>query len=262
MVVEEEDYSQIKEWLDYYSSTENKVIKKYLQNLIVMASEGLVKRISIGMTKKTGYVHDDFIQVGFVGLMKAIDFYKPTISTKFKTYATYFIVGEIKHYIRDKATIIKPPRKIQELSSKINATIKSLIEKGEEPSLENLSLFLGVSIEDIVEVIEIHKIKNTLSLDQSFNAEDEAFSLGEKIPACDYQEFLEAYEEKIMLLDAIKKLDPELTEIIKLSYYDDLNQREIAERLGISQMQVSRRLKKALKGLYNVVVRDYAEIKR
>ena len=77
--------------------------------------------------------------------------------------------------------------------------------------------------------------------------------MADKIPAGDYQEFLNSYEEKIMLTKAIKKLPPHLKEGIELSYYEDLNQREIADRLNVSQMQVSRRLKKALSEIYNII---------
>jgi len=90
-------------------------------------------------------------------------------------------------------------------------------------------------------------------LDQYFKGEDEDFSLLDKIPAGDYQEFMNSYEDKIMLAEAIKKLSPDLRQIIELSYYEDLNQREISERINISQMQVSRRLKKALSKMYELI---------
>ena len=75
----------------------------------------------------------------------------------------------------------------------------------------------------------------------------------DKIPAGDYQELMSSYEDKIMISSAIKKLPPDLRQIIELSYYEDLNQREISERINISQMQVSRRLKKALSKMYELI---------
>ena len=96
--------------------------------------------------------------------------------------------------------------------------------------------------------------KSTISLDQTFtNSEEDCFSLADKIPAGDYQEFLNAYEEKIMLANAIKELPENLRQVVELNYYEDLNQREIAEKLGISQMQVSRKLKRALSEIYNII---------
>ena len=77
----------------------------------------------------------------------------------------------------------------------------------------------------------------------------------DKIPSGDYQTFLNAYEQKIMLADAISQLKPKFKEVIELSYYEDLNQRQIAEALKISQMQVSRRLKQALEDMYNIITK-------
>ena len=81
-------------------------------------------------------------------------------------------------------------------------------------------------------------------------------SLADKIPSGDYQEFLNSYEQKIMLSGAISQLKPKLKEVLELSYYEDLNQREISEKLNISQMQVSRRLKQALEEMYNIITRN------
>jgi len=131
---------------------------------------------------------------------------------------------------------------------------KITIEDGiEEPTAEDIANVLGISPEKVDEVLNIDKYKNALSLDQYFKGEDEDFSLLDKIPAGDYQEFINSYENKIMLSGAIQKLPPDLREIIELSYYEDLNQREISERINISQMQVSRRLKKALNRMYELI---------
>ena len=93
-----------------------------------------------------------------------------------------------------------------------------------------------------------------LSLDQALSTtDDDDITLIDKIPSGDYQEFMNSYEDKIMLAAAIKKLPPDLQQIIEMSYYQDLNQREISERIHISQMQVSRRLKKALSKMYEII---------
>ena len=175
------------------------------------------------------------------------------MNTKFRTYATYFIKGEIKHYLRDKASIIKAPRELQELLFKINTARKKLSESGLEPNPEKIAEYLDLPVAKINEVIEIEKCKSTLSLDQSFMQDDEDISLLDKIPANDYQEFMNSYENKIMLSSTIQKLPPELRKIIELSYYQDLNQREISEKMNMSQMQVSRRLKKALSRMYELI---------
>ena len=92
-----------------------------------------------------------------------------------------------------------------------------------------------------------------LSLDQACFTDDDEYSLLDKIPSGDYREVLNSYEDKIMIVSAINKLPPKLKQIIEMSFFEDLNQREISERIHISQMQVSRRIKKALSKMYEII---------
>lgn len=256
MISQDENFAQIHEWLITYKNSNDKKLKKQLQNLIVVASMPFVKRIACGLARRSTDPVDDLIQVGSVGLIKAIELYNPEMGTKFKTYATYLITGEIRHYLRDKASMIKAPREIQELAFRINCVIKQLTEDGFEPTSEQVAEAMSLPVNRVNDIIEVDRRKSTISLDQagSFD-EDDTTSLADKIPSGDYQEFLSSYEEKIMLSKAISKLKPKLKEVIELSYYEDLNQREISERLDISQMQVSRRLKQALADMYEIITK-------
>lgn len=262
MLTKEENFAQIHEWLVTYKSSEDKKFKKQLQNLIVVASMPFVKRIACGLARRATDPIDDLIQVGSVGLIKAIELYNPDIGTKFKTYATYLITGEIRHYLRDKASMIKAPREIQELAFRINCIIKQLTEEeGQEPTSEQIAEIMSLSVNKVNDIIEVDRRKSTLSLDQTLSLEDDdTMSLADKIPSGDYQEFLSSYEQKIMLSGAIAQLKPKLKEVIELSYYEDLNQREISEKLYISQMQVSRRLKQALEEMYKIITRGNQEL--
>lgn len=257
MLTQDESFAQIHEWLLTYKQTDDVKLKKQLQNLIVIAAMPFVKRVACGLARRATDPVDDLVQVGSVGLIKAIELYNPEISAKFKTYATYLITGEIRHYLRDKASMIKPPREIQELAYRINCVIRQLSETGfEEPTSEQVAEIMSLPVTRVNDIIEVDRRKNTLSLDQTVIADDDSMSLADKIPSGDYQEFLNSYEEKIMLADAIVQLEPKLKEVIEFSYYEDLNQREIAEKLNISQMQVSRRLKKALNEMYGIITRE------
>jgi RNA polymerase sigma-B factor len=252
----EESFAQIHEWLVTYKHSDDKKLKKQLQNLIVVASMPFVKKVAGGLARRSTDPVDDLVQVGAVGLIKAIDFYNPDIGTKFKTYATYLITGEIRHYLRDKASMIKAPREIQELAFRINCMIKQLTEGGQEPTSEQVAHAMSMSVSKVNDIIEVDRRKSTISLDQPVLLDnDDTLSLADKIPSGDYQEFLNSYEEKIMLSKAILQLKPKLREVIELSYYSDLNQREISERLNVSQMQVSRRLKQALTDMYKIITK-------
>ena len=254
---QDESFVQINDWLVTYKKSQDKKVKKQLQNLIVVAAMPFVKKIACGLARRATDPVDDLIQVGSVGLIKSIDLYNPDLGTKFKTYATYLITGEIRHYLRDKASMIKAPREIQELAFRINCVIKKLTEEGQEPTAEQIAEEMSIPVKKVNDIIEVDRRKSTISLDQTYTFDDEdTMSLADKIPSGDYQEFLNSYEEKIMLSRAISQLKPKMKEVIELSYYEDLNQREISEQLHISQMQVSRRLKQALNDMYKIITKN------
>ena len=249
-----ETFEKIDDLIISYKETTDEKRKRTLHINIVEEAMVLVKKIANIISMQSGISSEDLVQVGSIGLIKAINAFKPEFNTKFKTYATYFIKGEIKHYLRDKAGIIKAPRELQELVFKISSIQKKLAEDGiKDPTSDDIARELNISTEKIEEVMNLEKYKSTLSLDQYLNGDDEDFSLMDKIPAGDYQELMNSYEDKIMIAEAIKKLPAELREIIELSYYHDMNQREISEKIKISQMQVSRRIKKALHRLYEII---------
>jgi len=231
--------------------------KKHLIHLqIVEISMQYVKKIANGVASQSGIPTEDLVQVGSIGLIKAIELYNPKKPAKFKTYAGYLIRGEIKHYLRDKASIIRAPRELQELVAKIGAAVKDLKARGiEDPAEDLIAQVTGLDIAKVHEVLDLELSISILSLDQAISSsvDDDEISLIDKIPSGDYQEFLSSYENKIMLADAIDKLPCDLKEIIELSYYHDLNQREISEKMHISQMQVSRRIKKAISKLYEII---------
>ncbi len=249
------NYEEVSEWLKLYKSTNDEKQKKHLQNIIVLATMPLVKKISRGLARRNTDPVEDIIQVGSVGLVKAIQLYNPKVSENFKTYATYLITGEIRHYLRDKVSMIKAPREIYELAYRVNKLMEKMKdENGNEPSETVLAEELGTSVVKIKEVIDVERRKQTISLDQVISiGNDESLSLFDKIADDNHYNLESFQEDKILLNDAIKKLDVKLQEVIVLNYFQDMSQTQIATKLGISQMQVSRRLKKALNMLLNIL---------
>lgn len=240
--------------LAYRSAKDDK--KKRMAHLkVVEIAMVLVKKITNSISAQTDLSKEDIIQVGSIGLIKAIELYNPEMNARFATYATHFIKGEIRHYLRDKGSFIKTPREMQELLFKIHLTVKKLNNKGiEDPTYEQISSESGIGLSKIREVLETEYNKSPLSLDQSlFIDNDDVFTLVDKLPAGDYQEDINHYENRIMLSEAIEELPDELKKIIEYSFYNDYNQREIAQKMNLSQMQVSRRLKKALNKLYEIM---------
>lgn len=223
---------------------------------IIKAGMEQVKRLAAPVSMQTGTAFEDLVQVGALGLIKAIESFSADKNAKFSTYATYYIKGELRHYIRDKVALIKTPRKIQELIGKICNAAKALKSQGIlEPTPKDIAEFINMPIEKVEEVIKIDKYRFMISLDQSATTDEEETSLLDKIPYGDYQEIQSSRENKLMVEAAINKLPIELKQILELSFYEELSQREIATKLQISQMQVSRRLKKALNEMYELIRR-------
>ena len=186
-----------------------------------------------------GIEYDDIFQVGCIGLMKAAEGFDDSRGLCFSTYAVPTLMGEIKRLFRDKGTI-KVSRSLKELSLKIQRE-KELIEKGgEEATVGILAKRLETEPEEIIEALEASR--QILSL----TYEDDN-GIGE------YQLPTESYENeicsRILIDDAISRLNVEEQEIIKLRYFSEKTQTESANILGISQVQVSRKEKRALEKL-------------
>ena len=155
----------------------------------------------------------------------------------------------------DKVSMIKAPREIYELAYRVNKLMQKLKDdQGNEPSEAVLAEELGTSVGKIKEVIDVERRKQTISLDQFITTgNDESLSLFDKIADDNHYNLESFQEDKILINDAIKRLDVKLQEVVVLNYFEDMSQTQIANKLGISQMQVSRRLKKALTMLLNIL---------
>jgi RNA polymerase sigma-B factor len=249
------DQEQINKWLKDYKQEQNPKVKEQLRNFIVAACMEFVKKIAHGLARRSTDPIEDLIQVGSVGLLKAIDNYDNGHGTSFKTYSTYLITGEIRHYLRDKIAMIRAPRELQELSYRVNMIIQRLtFDNGRAPSDLEVAHELSVSVKRIDEVNEIDRRKNIVSLDNVNNENSENdMPLVDKLIDDNYQEQANRQEMKILLSEAIGVLDDELKNIIVMSFFEDMSQQQIADMMGVSQMQISRKIKKALNQLYEVI---------
>lgn len=248
--------AQINDWVDEYKYTTNEKKKKQLLNLIVIATMPFVKKVAKTLARRTTDPIDDLIQVGSVGLVKAIDLYKSSGNAKFTTFATYVITGEIKHYLRDKAFLIRPSRQFLELAYRINMVTKNIINKGiENPTIEDIAKELSLPIKKVREVIEADRRKTPLSLDAIVtDLDDNQSPLANVISAEDYEETLRKCEEKIMLTYAIEKLPKNLREVIELIYYDEYSYAEVSIKLNLSLKEVAKRVKQALSKIHEIII--------
>ena len=247
------DNEEINSWLNEYKKADDKT-KKQLKNLIVHYYLPLVKKIAHGLARRQTDPIEDIIQVGCLGLIKAIEQFDNIFDATFKTYATHRITGEIRHYLRDKISIIKAPRELLEISFRMNYIIEKLkTELKKTPTEVEIANELQLPVKKINEIFEVDRRKQIISLDQVINISDNECTLAEKLIDNKYQEYQNFQEERIMLMEAVKILPEHLKEVVQMNFFDDLNQNEIAKKIGISQMQVSRRIKKATFELFKII---------
>lgn len=255
-VIEEEiNFQEVAQWLEEYQKLTSHKSKTQLQNLIAIACIPLVKKVARNLARRSTDPIEDIIQVGSVGLLKAIRLYNSEISKNFKSYATYLITGEIRHYLRDKASMIKAPRAIQELAYRVHRITMELAEEfGERPTENEIAYKMDLPVQRVCEAIEIDRRKQPVSLDQlNFTTDEEYSTWGDKIADLSYQNLQNTHEDRILLAESLKNLDPALKEVVDMTYFKDMSQTEIAQKMGMSQMQVSRKLKKALRLLFEMI---------
>jgi RNA polymerase sigma-B factor len=217
-----------------------------LRDELVVAHLNLVRYLAVRFANR-GESIDDLIQVGTVGLIKAIDRFDIERGVEFTTYATPTIIGEIKRHFRDKGWAVKVPRRLQELNLAVNRAVENLsIELGHAATVGDLATRLGSSVEEIIEAQELGQAYNVLSLDSELAAEGEAraATLLDYVGADDTE--LELFEDKANLEAAFHVLDPRERVIVYLRFYENVSQTEIAKRLNVSQMHVSRLQARAL----------------
>ena len=234
----------------------NKTKDKAIRDKIVQMTISLVKRISYGLARRSTDPVDDLIQVGSIGLVKAIEQFDPRAGAKFHTYATHLITGEIRHYLRDKTSMIRAPRELQELSFRISRLVQDLIhELGREPSDAEVAEVLQIHPDKISEAFEVDRRRTLISLVFYLTTDGTSEQLLiDTLEDSSHQLKFSSEEDNIMLQGAIRQLKDNLREVITMTFYQDLSQTEVARRLGISQMQVSRRLRAATAELQRILL--------
>lgn len=187
---------------------------------------------------------EDLVQVASLGLVKAVDRFDPSRGVEFSTYATHTIVGELKRHFRDKAWSVRAPRRMQELYLRLGAEVAALgQELGRSPTIGELATQLSVSEEEVLEALEAGHAYRSASLDAPApGQEGEALAaqLGTEDPS------LEDAERRATLSPLLAKLPPRERLIVYLRFFENLTQSEIAQRLGLSQMHVSRLLSRSV----------------
>jgi RNA polymerase sigma-B factor len=189
---------------------------------------------------------DDLNQVAMLGLFKAVERFEPERGLAFSTFATPTITGELKRHFRDHAWSVRVPRSLQELAQRVTRTIDELSHSlGSSPSVDDVAAALEVSVEEVLEAMEANRAFSTDSLDVP--REESSVRLEGAIGQEDVG--LEHVEHRMIVADLLETLPEREQTIIRLRFEDGLTQSQIAARVGISQMHVSRLLSASLAAL-------------
>jgi len=223
--------------------------KELIREELVRGYESLVHFLARKFMNR-GEPLEDIVQVGFLGLIKAIERFEPDLGNEFTTFATPTIAGEIKRYFRDKSSSIRFPRRLQELHQqvlRINEALKN--ELNRQPTVPEIAERLGVSADDVLEAMEIAPAQTLVSIDQSVggDGEDGGRQISDSLGSADPS--LERVEMRDVLQRAMSHLTERERRIMAMRFFDEMSQSEIAKRLGISQMHVSRLQRAALEQL-------------
>ena len=193
---------------------------------------------------------DDLIQVASIGLVKAVDRWDPERGLAFSSYAVPTILGELRRYFRDATWDVRPARDVQELCLSVEEAREALwAELGRSPTVADIAGRLNRAPEEIVEAIQATEGRSVRSLDAPVHEEDgDSASAGDLLGAFDPE--YERVEAGVTLDRLTGILDDRAREILRLRFGEDLLQSEIAERVGCSQMHVSRILRSSLERLF------------
>jgi RNA polymerase sigma-B factor len=229
------------------------LLKRYHQGGDTSAREELVQRhlpLVRSLARRyagRGESLEDIEQVGAIGLLKAIDRYDLEREVSLTTYATPNVVGEIKRHFRDKGWAIRVPRGLQELNAKMSSTIERLTIKFERsPTIAEIAQELDTTPEQVLEAMEAGSAYSTVSLSTGpgGGGDDENYDPMESIGTED-EEF-ERTEQRASLEPALDQLPEREREILRMRFEEGLTQTQIADKIGISQMHVSRLIRKSL----------------
>jgi len=199
---------------------------------------------------------DDLVQIGAIGLIKAIDRFDVDRGVELTTYATPNIIGEIKRHFRDKGWAVRVPRGLQELNVQLSRLMETLtVELGRSPTIPELAQAAGAQEEEVLEALESGRAYSSLSLSQGSggDGEDDLDPM-ESLGSEEHQ--YEVSEDRAVLAPGFKVLDDRERMILQLRFFDGLTQSQIAQQVGISQMHVSRLIRRALEKIRAEIAAD------
>ena len=242
MAFEATDRQELRNKLEEYARTGDKVLRDEIVASQVGLAEYLARRF-----KNRGEPIEDLIQVALLGLLKAVERFDPSRGLEFSTFATPTIVGELKRHFRDKGWAVRVPRRVQELHLRMGTVVNNLSQElGRSPTIPEIAQRAEVSIDEVLEAMEAGRAYRFSSIDAPAGDDDDRAQSPAAAQLGEDDSGLEEVEQRMLLSPLIASLPKREQMIIHLRFFRGMTQSEIASRLGISQMHVSRLLARSL----------------
>jgi RNA polymerase sigma-B factor len=205
---------------------------------------------------------EDLVQIGAIGLIKAIDRFDLERGVELTTYATPNIIGEIKRHFRDKGWSVRVPRGLQELNVQLSRLMEQLtVQLSRSPTIPELAKAAGVEEEEVLEALESGRAYTSLSLSiGGGGGDDDDLDPLESLGTEEHQ--YEVSEDRALLAPGFKALDERERQILQLRFFDGLTQSQIAQQVGISQMHVSRLIRRSLEKIRDTIAEDEESLAR
>jgi RNA polymerase sigma-B factor len=228
-----------------------------LRDQLIEAHLGLAEYLARRFANR-GEPLDDLVQVASLGLVKAVERFDPGRGLEFTTFATPTIVGELKRHFRDKGWAVRVPRRVQELHLRVTGVVDELqLELGRSPTVAEIAVRAGTSEDEVIEAVDAGSAYRSTSLDASRGDDEESPGLLGQLGQLDPG--LARAESRTGLNPLLRQLPDREQLMLYLRFYEGKTQSEIAQRLGISQMHVSRLLARSLERLRELAEGNGAE---
>ena len=244
------------------------LLRRYHEDGDLQAREQLIEQyMSLVRSLARRYAYrgeqlEDLVQIGAIGLIKAIDRFDLERGVELTTYATPNIIGEIKRHFRDKGWSVRVPRGLQELNVQLSRLMEQLtVQFGRSPTIPELAKAAGVEEEEALEALESGRAYTSLSLSVGGGGgEDDDLDPLESIGTEEHE--YEVSEDRAVLAPGFKALDERERMILRLRFFEGLTQSQIAQQIGISQMHVSRLIRRSLEKIRETIAEDEESLAR
>lgn len=219
-----------------------------LRNQLVQLNAGLVRKIAHRVSHQCAEPYEDLEQIGYLGLIRAIERFNPAQGCAFSSFAVPYIRGEMLHFLRDRSSTVKIPRRWQQLNKAGQKAREELAEAfGRQPTDEEIAEKLCVSVNEWRESKLATKNRLPLSLDATISQQiDSPMTLGDTLPDVRYQALQSLEEDRQQLQKALNQLEDKTRQAIEFVFIKDLSRKEVAEQIGVSPMTVTRRLHRGI----------------